>query len=234
MVNPKTQLQKGKTVKLRRTMLTLAVMAGVAVGFITTALADDLHPAPWRGQFSTTSQFWEFMQNTPGVPILPDGSPVGGNPWLPSTHVVVDPLGPWMPQDPLSGRLGIWPLSGRMFVTVDNHNPPNDVKLVWVQLTWQNQDGQIPTGPVFGDFNPLGTPLHVVEELPLPFGWFHTTYAWEIYPNPPDEFFVISGNINVDELVIDTWCIPEPTGLVLACLGGGLLLVLRRRWAGRT
>ena len=72
------------------------------------------------------------------------------------------------------------------------------------------------------------TPV-AVGPVPLQNGWFETTYKWEIHPNPPDEFFVLSGNINVDQLIIDTWCIPEPSAGLLTVLGGGLLLVLRWR-----
>ena len=66
--------------------------------------------------------------------------------------------------------------------------------------------------------------LTVVPAVDLGYGWYETTFKWEIRPNPPDEFFVIGGNILVDELVIDTWCIPEPTTLSL--LGGGLVLLV--------
>jgi hypothetical protein len=67
-----------------------------------------------------------------------------------------------------------------------------------------------------------------VEELPLADGWTETTYTWRIEPNPPDEFFTIGGTINVDELVIDTWCIPEPAALSLLALGSMVLLRRRR------
>ena len=58
-------------------------------------------------------------------------------------------------------------------------------------------------------------------------GWYESTYTWEIYPNPFDEWFTIAGDILVDEIVIDTWCIPEPATLALLLIGG--LALLRRR-----
>jgi len=223
--------------KLSKRILALAVVSGVLAVFARSAFADDVQPPPWRGQYSTTSQFWEFMTLNPG-PLQPDGSPTGGQPWLPSTHLIVYPDGDWIAADPASGREGIWPLSGEMWVTVDNHNPPNEVKYMWVQLTWRydpNKGDKIP--PILSDFDPMyAMPpgLTIEPVVDLGFGWYETTYKWEIRPNPPDEFFIISGNILVDELVIDTWCIPEPSTLALAGFGGGLLLVLRRRRADRT
>ncbi len=201
------------------------VWAVVGLFLAAPALGDDLYPPPWRGEWSTTSQYWEFM--TPNLgPLQPDGSPAGGQPWLPSTNVVVTPYGDWISYDPISGREGIWPLSGEIDVTVDNHNPPNLYKWVWVQLTWRPQ--QPNCEPSICEFNPLpvGCP-EIKSEITLPGGWYHTTYFWEIRPNPPDEFFTIRGFIDVDELVVDTWCIPEPGTLGLLVLGS--LALLRRR-----
>jgi hypothetical protein len=214
--------------KTLKRILTLAVVTGVAALFVESAFADDIQPPPWRGQWSTTSQMWEFLNPLPN-PLLPDGPAPGGMPPLPSTHIEVFPLGDWIALDPQSGRRGIWPLSGEMLVTVDNHNPPNDVKHMWVQVTWQDMVGLPATGPILSGFNPPpGTPLNKVGPVDLGLGWWETTYMWEIYPNPPDEFFILGGNILVDELVIDTWCIPEPSVVTLAGLGV-LSLVWRQR-----
>jgi hypothetical protein len=112
-----------------------------------------------------------------------------------------------------------------MNVIVDNHPEPNPVKYMWVQVVWQDIPGLPHTGPELSGFNPLAsTPLTAVGPVDLGFGWFETTYKWEIRPNPRDEFFILGGNINVDQLLIDTWCIPEPGTGLLTVLGGGLLL----------
>ena len=213
------------------TVVGAAMSASVALAQVVPP--DDVQPPPWRGQFSTTSQFWLF--NTPDLLVQPDGPiPAHGGlppgaPWLPSTRLTVQPLGPWIQSDQ-SGRIGIWPLSGTMNVIVDNHPEPNPVKYMWVQVVWQDIPGLPHTGPELSGFNPLAsTPLTAVGPVDLGFGWFETTYKWEIRPNPRDEFFILGGNINVDQLLIDTWCIPEPGTGLLTVLGGGLLLVFRRR-----
>ncbi len=195
------------------------------------ALADDIQPPPWRGQWSTTSQVWEFM--TPDLGSPPDGPAPGGNPPLPSTHAHVFPVGDWIPNDPSgSGRYGIWPLSGIIDVVVDNHEPPNDYKWVWVQLTWSEMEPGSGAEPYLFDLYPAPLPgdePRIVATEDLGFGWFETTYEWFLRPNPPDEYFVIGGDIFVDELVIDTWCIPEPATMSLLAMSGLALLRRRRR-----
>ena len=231
---------------MRRVLFLFTALALCSVPF--ASLAEDLQAPWWRGQRSTTSQYWEFGLDDPGNPLgdglAPDGTPLGGNDWLPSTMLWVTPgegMG-WLQEDNVydyeltDGRtgtvgLGVWQLSGWIEVIVDNHDPrPENEKLIWVQLTWRPQDeGEV---PIFEGLDPAPYwgPV-IVEEIIFdpadPLSWRETTYYWKLDWNPPDEAFTISGTINVDELVIDTWCVPEPGIFVFA--GAALLLMLRRR-----
>jgi hypothetical protein len=205
--------------------LTLGLLLG---GLIVTATADDIQPPWFRGLPRTTSQMWEFNEPVPpGTPIEPDGPAPGGLPPLPSTYLTVWPLnGEYIPYDENSGRMGIWPLSGHIDVLVDNYPEPLE-KTMWVQLTWQSQDPMNPLSvPTLYGFDAYPeaaqTPAEIVATEDLGFGWFETTYTWEIIPNPQWESFQIGGTINVDELVIDTIC-PEPSTFVLLGLGAMLL-----------
>ncbi len=223
-------------------ILSIFLVAMLLVG-TSAAWADDINPPPWRGEWSTTFQYWQFWTPDIGDPygLTPDGpGPLGeglpGEPYtspgyLPSTRLWVDPFGDWIDIDSSSGRQGIWPLSGYLDVVVDNHDPVNPEKLIWVQLTWRQQPGT-DGGPFMDPWDPLpgftSTPVRIEDEQTAADGWTTTTYAWEIYPNPADEWFTIGGDIDVDQLVIDTWCVPEPATLSLLVIGG-LTLIRRRR-----
>ena len=230
--------------KLLAISVVVLLFAGSSV-----VLADDIQPPPWpRGTWSTTFQYWEFFNDDPGgdpaIPgsgVKPDGpgelilgGPVG-EPYepgyLPSTELWVTPFLGWIEEDP-SGRIGIWPLSGIIDVVVDNHEPQNEKKIVWLQVTWAEREvGGHPDVPIISPVAQAGY-LTTAPELvggahvDLQDGFFESTYTWEIYPNPVDERFTIEGDILVDEIVIDTWCIPEPATLGLVVLGG--LTVFRR------
>ena len=189
----------------------------------TPLFADDLNPPPWlRGDVGTTYERWEFSNAAnpaaPGIYYNPNGQPLasilGGGTW----SLFSD------------GRFGVWDVSVSATMTLDvpNYPPPNQRKEVWLQLTWESPGGVPPSVLV------NGTPGSIIEDDlvgPGGFAWHHTTYGLTLYPNPPSEVVQIFGPAKIDEVVLDTWCIPEPRTWGLVVLGCGCLAV--RQWRRR-
>lgn len=196
--------------------------------------ADDLFPPDWRGAPDSTFAQWEFL--TPEEYPAPDLSdnPFGG------ARLMVYPTHPW--QDAWGGREGVWALSGLIDLEIDNNPELNIFKYLQIQLTWAGQydsgaavptldiDAQLVTGAGADVIQLLSEETIDLEPTGVqgadPY-WHHTTYLYAIYPNPAIEFIDIAGSIWVDELVVDTICLPEP--VTLALLGFGAVLLRKRK-----
>ena len=197
------------------------LFTGVALAlFASSAFADDLVPPLWRGSSGSTFQEWEFLTDTTYAFPVQASNPYGTPFALINDHqyIGVDPV-------PDPDRVGIFSLSGVMAFYVPNNVNPYD-KYVQVQVTWRvtnppiNPFGQ-PT-PVVGLADDVGNAydLDLVSTLALASGWSLSVYQGTIDKNPPFEIVGLAGDIDVDQVVIDTLCVPEPqTYGLLAGLG---------------
>ena len=194
-----------------------------------TAFAQGPSSAPdWRGLEGTTWQVWEFSNGDMG-PISPDAG-VNNYGYPNGPLLQVDTSLGWIPDD--LGRMGVWPLVGELNVYLPNDPMPNDEKLMRIQLTWKPGDNNpspfVPSIPAIAVVPFLDITMTVAETIQLENGWETMVLDIVMHPNPPEEWVTIKGNILVDELVIDTYCVPEP--MTMALLGfGGLVLYRRRR-----
>lgn len=194
----------------------------VAVG--ASAFADDINPPWWRNLSGTTYAKWEFgtpdTKPAPDAVVNPNGTPT----------LEVFPGHAWLQE--YNGRFGVWPFSGLVVIDIPNYPPGNPYKLIWVQITWTSESPY--AEPVVDEllYKQRGELVQRVQVPPIGGNvtWWHDTYAIKIIPNPPRELLRIQGSIWADEIVVDTYCVPEPGG-VLAILTGiaGFVGLTRRR-----
>ena len=194
---------------MRRFMYVLVVVAVLAC-CATLALADDLVSPPWnRGDIGTTRERWEF---TTQQQVTPDDA---DNPYGTATASFAGDT--WYNYH--DNRSGVWRMSGT--------NPeldfivPNALggfrKDIQLQLTW-TPTAEINSVVVMCN-GVLGTLYKEQGVDPSP--WLHSTWRLSIFPNPNIETIRIigDGTFYVDEVVIDTHCIPEPSSLLALASG---------------
>ena len=213
-------------------------MRNFLLGFVLIALcvqisaAYDLLPPSWRGAANTTFQGWEFdtpdnpavleptVMNPYGLPELSIVNPFGMTNWLPSYNTGV------------GEESGIWKLyAGQLVLEIPNteNTAPDSFKEVWMQVTYHDPGGAGGYLPFVVD--PVYTSINLEQRLVLDSGFYHDTYSIIIEPNPTHEQILISPiqcQLYVDEVVVDTICIPEPATLGLLGIGGMLLCRKRR------
>lgn len=221
-----------------------AVAVAVWACAVSSVSADDVAPPTWRGDPGSTFQEWEFLTSanpaTPESVSNPYGSPSASISlgWANSDY--------WPEYPPLggTGRMGVWDLGrgidpghpadiGRITLTIPNRDftPPGSYKDIVVQVTYHKDITDVPTVDVPGA-TPTGSSTQLVETVPDFGAWWVIITTWHIEPNPLEEVITITGNWNgsvIDQIVVDTLCIPEPASLGLLLVGGVSMLARRRR-----
>ena len=169
----------------------------------------------WRGDDGSTWQQWDFSSNSTS-PSPDAGSNPYGDPIL-----TVNPIGGWIENPP-----GAWPLSGEIDIFIPNRPETAERKEIWLQLLWQAGSNQTPTLPdePWVAVTPFSS-THMSRQDTVLDGWTQSLFEITIWPNPPYEWITVKGDIIVDQLIIDTICIPEPATIFLLGMGG--LMTLR-------
>ncbi len=147
--------------------------------------------------FSDGTSFWDGSEGTRPLVPGPYGDPI------PTWHVDVD--------------------GGGFTVLIPNAPDPNPWKHIFYQVT--SNKAPNPSGPT--SF-PAGThkPGTAYQHAG---GWYTYTGQIDITPNPQYETvtFTFPSCTNIEEIVIDTICVPEP--IMMGLLGAGGLMMLRVR-----
>jgi len=187
---------------MKRTLLILALVCFALAAMTSAVMADPW----WRGQNNTTLLNWTAPDNLTfshvGSGSLHDSVP----------YVYVNPT----------------------FVSIDlpNFFTNNPLKLMQIQVWF------VGSKPTFLDIHGIyGNPGNeTVKDFTLLSEIADSTYYqsnWQVEPNPLREQISLSKTTGttISKIVIDTWCVPEPSSIIVLVGGLGSLLAFRRRRA---
>jgi len=214
---------------MRRVVVICAV---VGVLLASNAVwADDYNPPTFRtvppGTAPTTYQLWEFPTNA--NPAAPDDyKNDAGNPSVSITGGFLEGTEHYVTY---YGHSGVWGLETEMIASVPNFDELNPYKEIWLQLTYWSSGipnlWAVPEGVI--DDRIVMT---LEDNIAIGGDWYQATWSATLSPNPNvEELWIrpLDCTIYVDELVIDTICIPEPATICLFGLGALALLRKRRK-----
>jgi hypothetical protein len=138
--------------------------------------------------------------------------------------------------DTVDGHQGSWKFMGfgsGAVVDIPNNEEPRPVKEIWVELTWKAAgiSNFIPDQPIVGVWADHFE-KELMDEKQIDNNWMASLYKITIWPNPPGEWITINGDIRLDQVIVDTYCMPEPATFGLL-IGGALMAFRRRRKSGK-
>ena len=197
----------------------------LSVSLVFSALfvyATDVEPPSWRGNGADgqTFQQWEFTEPAPmsnpeivsNVYGRPFGEVFGGE-WTNGLPNPTDPAGP-----PVSGW---WLPTAEHVINFQVPNRPNplEMKLLRLQIT-SSKSPQ--SKSVTGDQFQEGSNTYNMAWQHANTPWYTYVSDWIIMPNPAYETISIQfpPDTLLEEVVVDSWCMPEP------CIGALLPFLL--------
>ena len=221
-------MNKRKSTGVRVSVITFMVILSAAV-----SAGARVFPAPsWSGQDGTTFQQWSFLDGSanPSPDVFPAASNPFGTPQLSVYNSV------W--SNNLDGHQGVWTFSGfgsGVLLDIPNNPVSQPVKEMLVELTWEaaGLSNFIPDQPIIGVWaNNFTEQFMGVQQLDN--NWKASLYKITISPSPSAEQITINGDIRLDQIVVDTRCIPEPATMALFGVASALYAVKRgkKRQAG--
>lgn len=206
----------------------VALALCISIFMPVVAAATVVFTPGWQGQEGTTYQEWRFdYDHNPAVP--EEMSNLYGTP---QATITVGSAGTGWREDGFGTLTGYWDLGregGQIVLDIDNRPEPLPYKEIWVQVTYLQFAVTAPTVDVPGA-EYLGGETVLVEDAGL-VKWYLDLSKWRIEPNPAEEQIILTSHPSlgsmIDQIVVDTICIPEPA--TIALLGLGSLVLIRRK-----
>ena len=205
----------------------LVVVLAVAPAFSHLV---DLAPS-WRGDDRTTYQNWTFDDSSSPVTL----SNAAGSA---SAEITVGEFGSGWWLDGLelgqetSGYWDIGGIDGEIVLDIDNFQD-GEYKLISLQITYYEAIG----GKPVIDMIPGATQYEeenwqeVIVDSDQLGVWKVWQSTWMMMPNPSHEQIILIGDPSgtiIDQVIVDTICVPEPATLGLLMMGGLALLKKRK------
>ena len=210
---------------MRSKIVLALVVVLVSMSTVSATIVNDNAPF-WRGDDNTTSQAWEFTDGS--NPAIAEVGAPWDNPYGTPTAEIrgfMD-LEAWYPE--YQGEDGVWGLAQitpiDLIIPNTDNTGPDTWKEIWLQITYLDPYGDGYNLPI--DVAPDFDSLTRVSHQQLASGYWHDTYSIIVIPNPLEETITlrtIQCVLYIDEIIVDTICIPEPMTVALLGLGGLLL-----------